>query len=117
MVPLIINPIYTLYSGYLLGFMGYIPFSRAPWGVKQLGYHHFPYDIYIYVISTYVYIYIYIEIDVAARSAIQRNILSASFQVVLHKLFYVYTYVYVFFVFHVFSTQDESKLLVSRRKA
>ena len=26
MVPLIINPIYTLYSGYLLGFMGYIPF-------------------------------------------------------------------------------------------
>ena len=24
MVPLIINPIYTLYSGYLLGFMGYI---------------------------------------------------------------------------------------------
>ena len=26
MVPLIINPIYTLYSGYLLGFIGYIPF-------------------------------------------------------------------------------------------
>ena len=29
MVPLIINPIYTLYSGYLLGFIGYIPF-QAP---------------------------------------------------------------------------------------
>ena len=28
MVPLIINPIYTLYSGYLLGFIGYIP--RVP---------------------------------------------------------------------------------------
>ena len=26
MVPLIINPIYTLHSGYLLGFLGYIPF-------------------------------------------------------------------------------------------
>ena len=26
MVPLIINPIYTLYSGCLLGFMRYIPF-------------------------------------------------------------------------------------------
>ena len=26
MVPLIINPIYTLYTGYLLGFIGYIPF-------------------------------------------------------------------------------------------
>ena len=32
MVALIINPIYTLYSGYLLGI-------RALWGVKQLGYH------------------------------------------------------------------------------
>ena len=39
MVPLIINSIYTLYSGYLLGFIGYIIFKRAPWGVKQLGYH------------------------------------------------------------------------------
>ena len=39
MVPLIINPIYTLYSGYLLGISRYIPFERAPWGVKQLGYH------------------------------------------------------------------------------
>ena len=39
MVPLIINPIYTLYSGCLLGFMRYIPFYKAPWRVKQLGYH------------------------------------------------------------------------------
>jgi len=36
MVPLIINPIYTLYSGYLLG----IPPSKGLLGgLKQLGYH------------------------------------------------------------------------------
>lgn len=29
MVPLIVNPICTLYSGYLLGIS---PFKRAPWG-------------------------------------------------------------------------------------
>ena len=41
MVPLGINPIYTLYSGYLLGISDYIPFERAPTrGVKQLGSHH-----------------------------------------------------------------------------
>ena len=38
MVRLIINPISTLYSGYLLG-KYHIPFYRASWGVKQLGYH------------------------------------------------------------------------------
>ena len=42
MVPLTINPIYTLYSGYLLG----IPPSKGLLGgVKQLGYQHFPHDI------------------------------------------------------------------------
>ena len=35
--PLIINPIYTLYSGYLLGIS---QFKRACWGVKQLGALH-----------------------------------------------------------------------------
>ena len=33
MVPLIINPIYTLYSGYLLGFIGYITYFG---GIKTL---------------------------------------------------------------------------------
>lgn len=47
MVPLIVNPIYTLYNGYLLR-LGISPVS-APWKVKQLGYHRkgtsiFPYD-------------------------------------------------------------------------
>ena len=36
MVPLIINPIYTLYSGYLLGIS---QFKGLLWGVKQLGNH------------------------------------------------------------------------------
>ena len=36
MVPLIINPIYTLYSGYLLGIS---PFKGLLGGLKQLGYH------------------------------------------------------------------------------
>ena len=35
MLPLMINPIYTLCSRYLLGIS---PF-KGPWGVKQLGYH------------------------------------------------------------------------------
>ena len=35
--PLIINPIYTLYSGYLLGIS---QFKRACWGAKQLGALH-----------------------------------------------------------------------------
>ena len=39
MVPLI-NPIYTLYSGYLWGILFYISFKGAPWGNKQLGAHH-----------------------------------------------------------------------------
>ena len=36
MVPLIINPIYTFYSGYLLGIS---PFKGLLGGLKQLGYH------------------------------------------------------------------------------
>ena len=39
MVPLIINPIYTLYTGYLMVFIGYIPLKGLLGGVKQLGYH------------------------------------------------------------------------------
>ena len=42
MVPLIINPVYTLYSGYLDVFIGaQIPLLKGSnRGVKQLGYHH-----------------------------------------------------------------------------
>ena len=40
--PLTINPIYTLYSGYLLGPIS--PFKVLPGGLKQLGYHHLPYE-------------------------------------------------------------------------
>ena len=36
MVPLTINPIYTFYSGYLLGLN---PLLKGSLGVKQLGYH------------------------------------------------------------------------------
>ena len=46
MVPLIINPIYTLYSGHLLGispFKGLLGGQTAR--VPSQGYHHFPYEI------------------------------------------------------------------------
>ena len=39
MVPLITNPIYTIYSGYLLGIYGISPFKELLARVKQLGYH------------------------------------------------------------------------------
>ena len=47
MVPLIVNPIYTFHTGYLLGISS---FKGLFWVVKQLGYHPkgyhlFPYDM------------------------------------------------------------------------
>ena len=53
MVPFMINPIYTLYTGYLLGIS---PFQKLLAGVKQLGshpqhYHNFPYEHYEYLTS------------------------------------------------------------------
>ena len=57
MVPLIINPIYTLHSGYLLGIS---PFKGLLGGLKQLGYHsrvpqHFLYEcMYVVVALTHL---------------------------------------------------------------
>ena len=54
MVPLITNPIYTIYSGYLWGIYGISPFKELLARVKQLGYHpkgttifHMIYILYI----------------------------------------------------------------------